>query len=100
MALSQKHRAALYDHFAPLVGEEVSEALLAEFPADDGGGHATKADLHALRSDLQSSEAVLRAELGSGISDLRAELHQLHNRTITILLGGMAVMTAVLAQVN
>ena len=56
MALSQKHRSVLFEHFAPLVGEDVSEALMAEFPARDGDELVTKdflrAELAELRTDL------------------------------------------------
>lgn len=81
MALSQKHRIALYQHFEPQVGEDVTEALLSEFPAHDGDELVTK--------------AFLRAE----VAQLRVEMHQLMNRSTGVLLAAMAVMTAILALV-
>jgi hypothetical protein len=78
MALSQKHRVALYDHFLPQVGEDVTEALLAEFPAGEG--------------DELVTETILRAEL----AELRVELHELAagtNRRITnVALGVTGVL--------
>lgn len=82
MALSQKHRTALYEHFAPRLGEEVTEALLAEFPARDGDELVTK--------------TFLRAEL----AELRADVQRLHNQSVTLLVAVASVMTAVLAVVD
>lgn len=79
MALSQKHRAALYEHFAPSLGDEVTEALLSEFPAGDGDEPVTK--------------EYLRAEM----SELRVEMHQLIGRSNVMVIGAMGVMTAILA---
>ena len=58
MALSQKHRSSLYQHLAPIVGEEEAEALLSQFPSRDLDEPVTK--------------EFVRAE----IADLRAEMHQ------------------------
>ena len=79
MALSQKHRVALYQHFAPSLGDEVTEALLSEFPAGDGDELVTK--------------EYLRAEM----SELRVEMHQLIDRSNVMVIGAMGVMTAILA---
>ena len=79
MALSQKHRNALYAHFLPTVGEEVTEALLSEFPARDG-------------DDLVTKE-FLRAEM----AELRVEMHQLIGRSNVMVIGAMGVMTAILS---
>lgn len=105
MALSQKHRIALYAHFKPHLGDDVTEAFLAEFPARDDDELVTRSFLRAeladLRTELRGEIADLRGELHTGLADLRgelrAEMHQLHNRTITILIAAMAVMTAVLS---
>jgi hypothetical protein len=93
VALSQKHRIALYEHFVPRLGEDVTEALLAEFPAHDGDELVTKT---FLRAEMAEQSAALRAE----IADLRAEVHQLNNRTISAMVGIAGVMTAVLAVIN
>jgi hypothetical protein len=86
MALSQKHRIALYEHFVPQLGEDVTEALLAEFPAHDGDELVTK--------------TFLRAEMAEQSADLRAEMHRLHTQTLTTIIGVASVMTAVLAIFN
>jgi len=73
MALSQKHRAARYEPFLPQMGEDVTEALLAEFPAGEGDEIVTK--------------TILRAEL----AELRTEMHELaagtNRRLATVALG-------------
>lgn len=79
MALSQKRRNALYVHFLPSVGEEVTEALLSEFPSRDG--------------DELITRAFLRAEL----AELRIEMHQLIGRSNVMVIGAMGLMTAILA---
>jgi hypothetical protein len=61
MALSTKHRLALYEHFQPHVGDEVTEALLAEFPARDGDELVTK-------DFLRAETAELRAEVHEGFA--------------------------------
>ena len=58
MALSQKHRSSLYQHLAPIVGEEEAEALLSQFPSND--------------LDVPATNEFVRAE----IAELRAEMHE------------------------
>jgi hypothetical protein len=74
MALSQKHRIALYEHFAPQLGEDVTEALLAELPAHEGDELVTKTFLRAELAELREEMAELRGDLRSEMADLRAEL--------------------------
>jgi hypothetical protein len=54
MALSQKHRAVLFDFLSPRVGEEAAEALMAEFPAREGDELVTKTYLRAELAELKS----------------------------------------------
>ena len=100
MALSQKHRVALYEHFLPQVGDEVTEALLAEFPAGEGGELVTKT---FLRAELAEVSGGLRVEM----AQLRTEMHELSaatNRRLTtvalgvtgVLLTASGVMTTVI----
>lgn len=80
MALSQKHRSSLYQHLAPLVGEEEAEALLSQFPSRDLDEPVTKefvrAEVIATRGDLQAEIAATRSDLQAEIAGLRAEMHQ------------------------
>jgi hypothetical protein len=71
MALSQKHRSVLFDHFSPLVGEDVAEALMAEFPGREGDELVTK-------------------------DFLRAELNDVLVKVVTILLAAMSIATGVI----
>jgi hypothetical protein len=79
MALSHKHRSLLYDDFASRVGDEVAEALMAEFPTHDGDELVTK--------------DFLRAELAT----LRADILV---RQTGVLLTAIGIATAILAAVN
>ncbi|CAN5209884.1 hypothetical protein BH20ACT3_BH20ACT3_01510 [soil metagenome] len=69
MALSQKHRTALFTKLAPLVGEEETEAMLAEFPSNDLDAPATKdfvrAEVGQLRTEFRHEIGQLRTELAS-----------------------------------
>ena len=100
MALSQKHRAALYEHFLPQVGEAVTEALLAEFPAGEGDQLVTKTFLRAELAELRGGLRGEMADLGSGLrgemADLRVEMHELaaatNRRLTTVALGMTGVL--------
>ena len=70
MAMLEKHRNALYNHFAPQLGEEVTQALMANFPSRDVEEPVTKADMALVRADL----ALVRADLDVAIADLRTEI--------------------------
>jgi len=74
MALSTKHRLALFEHSQPQLGDEVTEALLAEFPARDGDDLVTK-------NELRAEIAALRAEMHEGFAAT--------NRHITTVIVGM-----------
>jgi hypothetical protein len=84
--LSTKHRSSLYHSLTPLVGAEEADALLNEFPANEGDELVTK--------------QVLRAEL----AELRVEVHDGFRRqtawTIGFVLTALSVQTAVLALVR
>ncbi len=82
MALSQKHRSVLFDHFAPQVGEDVAEALMAEFPARDGDELVTK---DFLRAEI--------AEVRTAIAEVRSDVLV---RQTGLLLAGMILMTGVI----
>jgi hypothetical protein len=96
MALSQKHRAALYEHFLPQVGEDVTEALLAEFPAGEGDELVTKTFLRAELAELRGEMAELRGGLRSEMAAMRVEMHELaaatNRRLTTVALGVTGVL--------
>jgi hypothetical protein len=89
MALSQKHRSNLYQHLAPLVGEEEAEALLSQFPSRDLDEPVTKefvrAEIAGVRADVTGEINALRADVTGEISALRAdvtgEINGLRNET-------------------
>ena len=89
MALSQKHRVALYELLLPQVGDEVTEAFLAEFPAGEGEALVTNT---LLRAEM----AELRGELRTEMAGLRTEMHVLsaatNRRMTTVALGVTGVL--------
>lgn len=111
MALSQKHRSVLYDHFAPLVGDDTAEALMAEFPAREGDDLVTRqflrAELADLRAEVRTELSGFRGELSDVRAELagfRAELANLRSdlvfRFTGTLLGALALATTVIIAVD
>jgi hypothetical protein len=57
MALAERHRTIIYQHFVGQIGEEAAEAMLSQFPARDLDEPATK---EFVRAEI----AELRVEIG------------------------------------
>lgn len=78
MALTASQRNIIYQNFAPILGEEVTEALLSQFPANDLETPATRdfvrAECIALKSDVVHQIDQLRTDLTSEIGGVRTEL--------------------------
>ena len=78
MALSQKHRAALFERFLPSLGDELTDAFLAEFPLREGDELVTRAyfeaEMATFRAGVRAEMAELRADLLARMAELRAEL--------------------------
>ena len=78
MALTASQRNIIYQNFAPILGEEVTEALLSQFPANDLETPATRdfvrAECIALKSDVVHQIDQLRTDLTSEIEGVRADL--------------------------
>lgn len=78
MALSQKHRAALFERFLPSLGDELTDAFLAEFPLHEGDELVTRAyfeaEMTTFRAEVRAEMAELRADLLARMAELRAEL--------------------------
>lgn len=78
MALTASQRNTIYEKFAPLLGEEVANALLSQFPANDLETPATKdfvrAECIALKTDVMHEIDLVRTDLTAKIDGLRTEL--------------------------
>lgn len=78
MALSQKHRAALFERFLPSLGDELTDAFLAEFPLHEGDELVTRAyfeaEMATFRAEVRAEMSELRADLLARMAELRAEL--------------------------
>jgi hypothetical protein len=78
LALSQKHRAALFERFLPSLGDELTDAFLAEFPLHEGDELVTRAyfeaEMTTFRAEVRAEMAELRADLLARMAELRAEL--------------------------
>jgi hypothetical protein len=96
MALTEKHRSAIYQHLSPIVGEEATEAMLMHFPRTDADEPITREHL-----DRRFAEIDTRfAQIDTRFEQLRTEVHQLHNRTIvwgiSAIFAGNAALFALL----
>jgi hypothetical protein len=94
MALSQKHRVAIYGFLQPQLGDDVTEALLSEFPTDPGDELVTKQFLRAEFAELRTEMATLRAEFTAETGSIRTEMEKIHTRAMRTTLGAMGLMTA------
>ncbi len=100
MALSQKHRSVLFDYLSPRVGEDTAEALMAEFPANEGDELVTKsflrAELAEMKADLRGEMAGLRTDMTADMAGLRTDMANLRSDLTTRMVGVTAVATAVI----
>jgi hypothetical protein len=94
MALSEKHRHSIYGSLVPILGEEETQAMLANFPPYDLDELVTK-DFLAARM----------AEQDTKLEQLRTEMHEMSNRlqasvmtAAAVIIGAVGViMTALFA---
>ena len=86
MALTHKHRTALYEGLSGIVDEEAVNEMLAYFPTRDGDEPINKDFLRAEMSDL-------RTELHKDMSDLE---HRLVSRLIAANLATLVAFAAVM----
>ena len=96
MALTHKHRAALYEGLSGIVDEEAVDEMLAYFPTRDGDEPINRdflrAEMSDLRTELRGEMADLRTELRGEMADLRTELRGEMSDLRTELRGEMSDM--------
>jgi hypothetical protein len=99
MTLSEKHRSSLYQSIVPLLGEEVAEAFVAEFPSRDADEPVTREFLRAEMSDLRGELRADMADLRADMADLRREMAELRAdllvRMTAILIAVISVATTI-----
>ena len=103
MAMLEKHRNVLYNHFAPQLGEEVTQALMSNFPSRDVEETVTKADLNselgALHLELADFKAEVRTEIGAvrlELESFKTEVHRMMNRQTVFLTTVISVAVGIL----
>jgi len=88
MALSTRHRSAIFEGLKKVMGEEEADAMLAEFPASEHDELVTKAFLRAELADVRTE-----------IAEVRTEIAHAANRTLVatsaMLIAGMGVAAAI-----
>lgn len=90
MALSEAHRSALYQSFAPVVGDdEAVHAMLSHFPTHPGDEPASRdfvrSECDLVRSDLRAEIAELRTEMHTEFGKIHAELANVRTEMHTAL---------------
>ena len=96
MAMLEKHRNVLYNHFAPQLGEEVTQALMSQFPSRDVEEPVTKADLALSETTLRSDLEVAKVELRVEIETVKTEMQRLLNRQAVFLTTVIGVAVGIL----
>lgn len=80
MALSHKHRTAIYQKLSPILGDEEADALLSQFPARDLDEPVTRefvrAEIAGVRAELAGFKTEVAAEFGA----VRTEMAQMETR--------------------
>lgn len=89
MVLDARHRSSIYQKPLPLLGDDDANALMSEFPSDDGDELVTR---EFLRAEL----AELRTELFGEIGGLRGEIGWLETRMLVRMGAAMAAQTTVM----
>jgi hypothetical protein len=90
MALSERHRSELYQHFEPELGAELAEAFVREFPKGSGDELVTREYLD-LRLDA------LAGDLRSGII---GQMTTYFIGFTSVIVGAMAIATTVIIAAN
>jgi len=86
MVLTQQHRNAVYDVWAPQFGDEVAEALISHFTIRDLDVPVTKEFVEVKVSDL-------RVEMHEGFGSVRAGMHEGFQR-LTLWVAGSMISSA------
>ena len=82
------------------MGEDVTEAFLAELPSHDGDELITKDFLRAELAELRHETVVQIASVRSEVADVRNDMQRLHNQTMATLIGIAGVITALITVVG
>ena len=101
--LSQAHRRSIHTSLTPVLGEEETDALMAEFPASESDMPATRTDLALAVTDLKTDLTLAVTDLKIAMKEQEAVMHRLFRQMAmwmvgviaASLVGGMALAAAV-----
>lgn len=85
--LSPQHHRSIRTTLSPLLGDEETDALLAELPSRPGDEPVTqdgfergmgelRAEIADVRTEMRTELADVRAEMRTGFAEVRTEMHQ------------------------
>ncbi len=98
MVISEQDRNDLHNGLAEVLGAQRAAVLMEHLPPVGWADVATKRDIDALKSDLAHTEAVVRADFRSGLSELRADLTKTF--VLSLVTTNLTLIVAVLGYVQ
>jgi hypothetical protein len=76
MTIDERKRHDLYQRFEDVLGHEHADTLMELLPPVGWADVATKSDLAALETRVDSRFETLEARMDKGFAEVRAEMHQ------------------------
>lgn len=96
MTIDERQRYQLHQALEAHLGTEAAATLMAHLPPVGWADVATKRDLDNLGHQLRAEIAGVSTELGTGLADVRTEIH----KTARTMVGAVAAIVTVVAAVT
>ncbi len=97
MTIDERKRHDLYQRFEDVLGQEHADTLMELLPPVGWADVATKSDLAALETRVDSKFETLEARMDKGFAEVRAELHQALRQQLWAIFG-VLVMAIVVSE--
>ena len=97
MTIDERQRHDLHQRFEDVLGDEQADTLMELLPPVGWADVATKADLSALETRVDSRLETLEARMDKGFAEIRAELHQALRQQLWAIFG-VLVMAIVIRE--
>ena len=97
MTIDERKRHDLYQRFEDVLGQEHADTLMELLPPVGWADVATKSDLAALETKVDSKFETLEARMDKGFAEVRAELHQALRQQLWAIFG-VLVMAIVVSE--
>lgn len=87
MTIDERKRHDLYQRFEDVLGNEHADTLMELLPPVGWADIATKTDVAALDTRVESRFETLEARMDKGFAEIRAELHQALRQQLWAIFG-------------